>query len=259
MDFRESISQTYDSQDWGSTPNYYRRAVKPKARELRESSFENAILDSFPAETRRMLSNVLRPCSLKAEQIIFQEGDRLECLYFPLTAVVSEFKMLDDGRMVEIAVTGNEGAIGLSSLFSGDTVVHFTQVSQAGTALKIDERTFKKLIATDPQLRAGLSTFIGQYIKQISQKAICNMYHSVRERFCTWLLMLQDRSGKDNLRLTHEQIARSLGVFRPSVTCIAQELRDQHMIDYRRGGVSITSRDDVMNSACSCYEELCCT
>src|SRR6185436_11823001 len=96
-----------------------------------------------------------------------------------------------------------------------------TQVSQAGAAKRVDAVTFDKLLRSNEKIRTDLSHFIDAYIRQISQKAICNMYHSVKERLCTWLLMVQDRCGLRTLNLTHEQVARILGVYRPSITCIA--------------------------------------
>jgi CRP-like cAMP-binding protein len=215
------------------------------------------ILDALPAEMSRVLAPSLKPVIFSKEQFIYQEEDRLDFIYFPTTAVVSEFKMLEDGRMVEIAVTGKEGAIGLSSMFSDShTAPNCTQVSQAGAALKLDAATFDKLLQSNERLRMGLNKFVNLYIRQISQKAICNMYHSVKERLCTWLLMLQDRCGRNTLNLTHEQIARTLGVYRPSITCIAQELREMKLINYSRGGISIRSREQIKKAACTCYLEL---
>jgi len=36
----------------------------------------------------------------------YMQDDRLDYVYFPETAVVSELRTLDDGRMVEVAITG---------------------------------------------------------------------------------------------------------------------------------------------------------
>lgn len=217
----------------------------------------NMILDAMPADMLRVLQPSFKQVVLTKEQFLYQEGDRLDFMYFPVTAVVSEFKILEDGRMVEIAVTGNEGAIGLSSVFSDSHVApNCTQVSQAGTAIRLDAVTFEKMLRSNERLRTGLSRFVNLYIKQISQKAICNMYHSVKERLCTWLLMVQDRCGRKTLNLTHEQIARTLGVYRPSITCIAQELRKSKLINYSRGGISIRSRALIKESACTCYLEM---
>jgi hypothetical protein len=68
--------------------------------------------------------------------------------------------------------------------------------------------------------------------------------------------MVSDRSGRPVLRLTHEQIARTLGVYRPSVTCIALEMKKRELINYSRGGITIVDRIGIEKSACGCYAEL---
>ncbi len=158
--------------------------------------------------------------------------------------------------MVEVAITGREGAVGFSSLFCSSRVANCTQVSQAGSAVRIEAGAFEKMLRVDPSLARIFSPHMDHYIRQISQRAICNMYHSVKERLCTWLLLVQDRCGKTTLKLTHEQIARILGVYRPSVTCIALEMRKDHLIEYSRGGLSISDRGKMEDSACDCYLEL---
>jgi len=269
MDFREhtqldSIQDdvygetqlTFPQDSFENKKKLVRRLTKRfTANDVETSS--NMILDTLPREMKSILAPSLKPLILRKEQFIYQEDDRLDFIYFPVTAVVSEFKILEDGRMVEIAVTGKDGAVGLSSMFSDTHIaMNCTQVSQEGSARKLDAVTFEKLLRSNERLREGLNKFVNLYIKQISQKAICNMYHSVRERLCTWLLMLQDRCGRNTLNLTHEQIARTLGVYRPSITCIAQELREMKLINYSRGGISICNRKRVVDSACACYLEL---
>jgi CRP-like cAMP-binding protein len=270
MDFRDTSihSVTTHEDDFVRSGAFYTRhrtgthkteKYAPTVRLPRNGTGEvdNLILKALPAETAAMLEPFMKTVSLTKEQFLYQEGGRLDYLYFPVTAVVSEFKILEDGRMVEIAVTGREGAIGLSSMYSASHLApNCTQVTQAGTAKRIDAVNFEKILRSNDRLRESLSRFVDLYIRQISQKAICNMYHSVRERLCTWLLMVQDRCGRSTLNLTHEQIARTLGVYRPSITCIAQELREKGLIDYSRGGISICDRDSVEEAACTCYLEL---
>lgn len=266
MDFRETTQSAYLTEE-GYSP-VFRHNVRPVERKPARADIlnpaatepENMILKSLSAEMRKTFESLVKPVVLTKERFLYQEGDDLEYIYFPLTAVVSEFKILEDGRMVEIAVTGREGAVGLSSLFSDSNVApNCTQVSQAGTALRLDAQTFHKMLKADESLRTSISHFVDLYIRQISQKAICNMYHSVKERLCTWLLMVHDRCGRSTLNLTHEQIARTLGVYRPSITCIAQELRSKKLINYSRGGISISDRKRVEEAACSCYFEVGCS
>jgi CRP-like cAMP-binding protein len=271
MDFRDTSTNSINTQDddivrtsvfysrhrTGTHPRDTKASVSARAVQNGMAEPDNLILKSLGANTYALLEPFMKTVSVTKEQFLYQEDGRLDYLYFPLTAVVSEFKILEDGRMVEIAVTGREGAIGLSSMFSASHLApNCTQVTQAGLAKRIDAVNFEKVLRSNPALRESLIGFVDPYIRQISQKAICNMYHSVKERLCTWLLMVQDRCGRTTLNLTHEQIARTLGVYRPSITCIAQELREKGLIDYSRGGISIVDRDKVEDAACTCYMEL---
>lgn len=262
MDYREIIQTDVHDLDDHYVPVYAppartrgTRSQTPRTDDVVKPT--NLILKAIPADIYRVLEPSLKTVSLSKEQFLYQEEDRLDYVYFPETAVISEFKILEDGRMVEVAVTGREGAIGLPTIISDSHVAqNCAQVSQAGTAKRVDAETFEKLLSSNDKLRARLSHFLDIYIRQISQKAICNMYHSVKERLCTWILMVQDRCGKTTLNLTHEQIARILGVYRPSITCIAQELRDKKLINYSRGGIAIVDRKRIEQAACNCYAEL---
>ncbi|MBK6749180.1 MAG: Crp/Fnr family transcriptional regulator [Pyrinomonadaceae bacterium] len=256
---RSAYSHSYDrTKKFGSVdgsrsfrPDGFLRKAEPTVRS------GNSVIDSLDGEMARSIQGSFVTVELNMEQVLFQEEDDLDVIYFPVTAVVSEFRMLEDGRMVEIAVTGNEGAVGLSNILAGSHIAHnYTQVSQGGLAKKISVSKLERLLRSDEQLRFALGRHTDHYIRQISQKSICNMYHSVKERMCTWLLMVQDRSGKKKMHLTHEQISRILGVNRPSVSRMAFELRESNLISYSRGGLRICDRERVEDAACTCYFEL---
>jgi CRP-like cAMP-binding protein len=217
---------------------------------------DNFVLRSLPRGLFEILRPHLRRVYVNKEQFLFQQDDELEYVYFPETAVISEFHILDDGRMVEVSITGRESAIGIATLYEADRISNCVQVTQAGNVLKIESAILRKLAKLHPELAVLLHSYLENYIRQISQKAVCNMYHSVEERFCTWLLMVHDRCGSDMMKLTHEQIARTLGVYRPSITCIALDMRKKKLIDYSRGGISIKDRERMEMSACGCYSEL---
>jgi CRP-like cAMP-binding protein len=188
---------------------------------------------------------------------IYQPGDNVDFIYFPETAVISEFQILEDGRTVEIAMTGNEGVLGLLPMFNSGKAANWTQASIGGTAAKVNSRTFEKKIARHPGFQKQMFEFITEYVRQISQRSVCNSYHVIEQRFCSWLLMIQERKKSNKIPLTQEQIARSLGIHRPSLTHIAQNLRAKKIIDYVRGKIYILNRAELENSACACFSEIC--
>jgi len=90
-------------------------------------------------------------------------------------------------------------------------------------------------------------------IAQISQRSVCNVRHSVSERFITWLLMVHDRLGNKNLKLTQEMIASRLGARRAGITVAAGLLQAQGAIEYQRGQLHIMDRLVLEKAACECY------
>ncbi len=188
---------------------------------------------------------------------VYQPNDNGQFIYFPETAVFSQLNVLEDGRTVETAMIGNEGMAGIAAILgSNKSFIAWTQSLIGGSALKINASVFKQDFLRHNALHKAFFEYLNNLMNQITQKAVCNQHHLIEERFCTWLLMIDDRCGKNNLILTHEQIAHFLGVHRPSVTCIAQNMRDRGIIKYSRGKIFICDRQILENSACECYNAI---
>jgi CRP-like cAMP-binding protein len=216
--------------------------------------FANQLLASQPGSALVDLLPHLQRITLPGDDYIYQPGDDVDYIYFPETAVFSEFQILEDGRTVEIAMTGKEGVAGLSAVFSPHPMMNWTQTSIGGTALKISAQKLKEEFSRSRAFQMMLLDYVGSYIGQISQRVICNSYHTVEKRLCCWLLMLQDRCEGSKLSVTQEQMARFLGVHRPSITQIALLLRQRGIINYMRGKIFILNRRELENAACECYQ-----
>jgi CRP-like cAMP-binding protein len=216
----------------------------------------NALLQGVTHEHFLRLRQFIKRVTLVKDQYLYQQDDEIQLIYFPETAVVSEFQILEDGRTIEVGIIGNEGAVGVASAFNSCRAANCTQVCVAGTALAISREVFEREVSSDPRLQTILHNYINGQIKHLSQRVVCNTFHSVEQRFCSWLLTLHKRSHRDRFRLTHEHVARVLGVHRPSVTCIAQTLREKKLIDYGRARLVISNRAGLERLACRCSAEI---
>jgi CRP-like cAMP-binding protein len=219
------------------------------------NEFTNSlILSGLPSDDFARLLPHLQTVSVVSGENIYHSGDEGYYVYFPETAVFSQLNVLEDGRTVETAMIGNEGFLGISTVLScEENTTPWTQAIIGGSVLRINAAIFKNEFNNGGFLHSSFLEYLNLYIRQISQKALCNNHHLIEERFSTWLLMLDDRCEKNALVLTHEQIAHFLGVHRPSVTCIAQDLRNKGIIDYCRGRINILDRQKLELSACECY------
>jgi len=216
----------------------------------------NDLIKKLPGSVLRKLEPHTKKVTFNSGEYLYRPDEEVEYLFFPETAAISELQILEDGRTIEVSITGHEGAVGLLALYYPVRSANWVQVCGPGSAVKIGRDALRKETQGLDWVNLLFHERIQSYIRQISQKVACNAHHSVEERFCTWLLMLQDRCPRGRLKLTQEQIARVLGVYRPSVTCIAQQLRDLGLIDYVRGNIVIIDRGKLEQRSCACYSEL---
>jgi len=249
MGTRESAGTTSNGRE-----NWSADVMDNDARSRRRG-IGNGVLSKLPSDIYKKLRPHLREMVLEKDAYLYQQDDHVDSLYFPETAVISEFQILEDGRTIEVAISGPEGAVGVASAFSACAATSCTQVCVPGTVWKLKSDVLEREIANDPELSRLLHEQINLNIRQLSQKIICNTYHSLEQRFCTWLLEMTQRCKTNRLQVTQEHVARVLGVHRPSVTYIAQELRDLKLIDYRRGRIIVTDREGLKDHACNCYSD----
>lgn len=214
----------------------------------------NRLLENLPASSLARLTPDLEQVSLAAGENLYKPGERMRFVYFPQTAVVSHLYMLADGNTSEVAMVGSEGIAGLNAVFNSERQQFWTEVTIPGEALRIKTEILNEEFSVDPFLRALVLDYANAHISQISQRTVCNTHHVAESRLCSWLLMLHDRVKSNRLPLTQDKIARYLGVNRPSITHIAQLLREKGLIDYTRGFISILDRRCLADSACECYE-----
>ena len=73
------------------------------------------------------------------------------------------------------------------------------------------------------------------------------------ERLCCWLLMIHDRVGGDNLKLTQEMIASRVGARRAGITVSAGLLQEMKAIEYKRGQLHVQNRSVIEMTVCECY------
>lgn len=176
-------------------------------------------------------------------------------IYFPGGGVCSVTNVMSDGRMVEVATIGNEGMVGITAFFGGDTATGeaFVQVPNGGAqAMTVD--AFRREL----DRRGPFSHLIGRYAQAlqalIMQSAACFSMHTVEERCARWLLMTHDRVGQDDFQLTHEFLGYMLGARRPTVSLVLGTLDRAGLIRNGTKRITIVNRKKLAEASCECYQ-----
>lgn len=218
--------------------------------------FGNRLIDALPQDDKKSLVDLTRLVALDAEQPIYEVEDAIGYVYFPLNSVVSYCSLMEDGSSAEVCLTGREGVVGVQAVFGERTARNWTSALTAGKVLKIETEVMRDFVATNESLRSLLLNFYGNLMRQVSQRAVCNGRHSLLQRFCFWLLLVNELAGNDEIPLTHETIARKLGARRAGVTNVAGSMQEKGAISYTRGTIRVHSSKLLENEACECFQAL---
>ena len=176
-------------------------------------------------------------------------------IFFPHQgALVSIIRSVEDGGTVEAGVIGHEGLFQVqTAITAAAPTLNQALVQASGTFSAVDVAVFRRLFADEKPMRDLVLSFTSTYIDQLSQNLLCNRLHPIEQRLAKWLLLVRDRTGTDDLELTHEFLGHMLGVHRPGVTIAVQALSVDGVIDHSRGMIRIRDLDGLRIRSCLCY------
>jgi CRP-like cAMP-binding protein len=185
--------------------------------------------------------------------VIYESGGPLNYLYFPTTSIVSLLYVMESGASAEIAITGNEGLVGISLFMGGESTPSRAVVQSAGAGYRLKAGILKSEFALGGRLQYLALRYTQALITQMAQTAVCNRHHALEQQLCRWLLLSLDRLPGNELRMTQELIANMLGVRREGVTEAAGKLQADGLIRYSRGQITVLDRPGLERRVCECY------
>ena len=226
------------------SPTLVRASTRPQA---------NRLLAALPDASLHELLPFLEAVPFPLGMVVYESGGEQRYVYFPTSCIVSLLYVLADGSSAEIAVTGNEGLVGISLFMGGETTPSRAVVQSAGQGYRLRGEVLRKGFESGGALQHLLLRYTQALITQMTQTAVCNRHHSVDQQLCRWLLLSLDRLSGNELVMTQELIANMLGVRREGVTEAAGKLQDEGMIRYSRGHITVLDREKLEARVCECY------
>jgi len=214
----------------------------------------NHLLGALDTEVQLRLFPLLEILPMALGAVLYESGDSMRHVYFPIDCIVSLLYVMESGASAEISVVGNEGLIGIALSMGGESTPSRAVVQSAGTAYRLPAQRMKDEFNRHSGLMVLMLRYTQALITQMAQTAVCNRHHSVDQQLCRWLLLSLDRLASNQLTMTQELIANMLGVRREGVTEAAGKLQKLGVIEYSRGRITVLDRPLLEKLSCECYE-----
>jgi CRP-like cAMP-binding protein len=215
----------------------------------------NLLLASLPARAAQDLLAQLTPVDLAFGQVLYEPGQPMREVYFPVEGLVSLLALVGDRAALEVGMVGREGMVGIPLALGVSRSPMRALVQRGGTGLRMSRARFDTAMHSSAPLRKALLEYANALIGQIAQTAACNRFHVVEARLARWLLMARDRAGSDNLAVTQEFLSSMLGVRRVGISEAASAFQRSKLIEYSRGRIRILDHAGLEAACCTCYRD----
>lgn len=213
----------------------------------------NRLLAALPRAELLALEPRLEHVRLLPRRSLHEPDQPLRHVVFPASGVVSLLHVNDSGASAQLRVVGCEGMIGLELLLGAETSANRAVVQIAGSAFRLRASDARAAFAEGGRFQSLALRSAHVLTLEVSQTAACNRHHFVEPQLCRWLLLCLDRLQGDEIGMTHEMIATSLGVRRQGVTEAAKKLQERDIIACSRGRITVLDRAALERCACECY------
>lgn len=202
------------------------------------------------------LSNELQAQPIERGHPLETSRSPAEWVYFVESGIISLLASTRAGQSVEVALVGREGVVGIMDVLGDQPLPYALVVQLSGLAYRAPRTVIRAHILECTALHTLLMNYSQWLMHQVAQSVVCARFHTAVQRLARWLLLTADRADTNRFEITHEAVAAMVGAPRSAVSEAAAALREQGVIDYRRGVLTIRDAQRLQRVACECYESI---
>lgn len=214
----------------------------------------NQLLAALPDDEYQRLLPSLEVVSFNIKDGLYHPDKIIEYVYFPLSGMASILVVMGGDQLVEVAVVGREGMVGVPVFLGAEKTITDAFYQVAGEVARMPSDLFRAEVKHGGRFVHIMQQYAQAYFAMLAQNIGCSSQHNINKRCARWLLQAHNRAGGNEFELTHELLSQMLGVRRAGVTTIMQKLEKTGVIRYSRGKVTIVDRAGLESAACECYQ-----
>jgi CRP-like cAMP-binding protein len=194
----------------------------------------------------------LKRVFLHKDAILYDVGETPDRVWFITRGAVSLFANVRH-RVIEVAMIGREGAVGLSGIARTNSIPLYAQMKIEGEAHEIDVRIFHQVLRQNSEAYDLIFDYVNGLFGRLALLSVCNRFHSTRQRLASKLLLMQKCMRSDSFQMTHASLAEAIGVARSVVTETMLKFRREGWVGAERNRITIIKSGKLKYTACSCH------
>jgi Crp-like helix-turn-helix domain len=213
----------------------------------------NELLQRLSPRDFALISPYLDQFDASTDRVLYNPGDPVESVHFPCGTSAAAFVVaIDDGREFDAVLIGREGAAG--GIVSHGSLPAFSRITVRfpGLFVRLPVARLEAAKGRSRTLAGLFARYADCLLAQIIQSVACNATHSIEQRAAKWIIATTERTGRDQVPFTHEQLAMLLGVARSYASRVVLKFKAARLLETRRKAFLVKNADGLQARACLC-------
>ena len=154
------------------------------------------------------------------------------------------------------SLVGNEGAVG--GIVNRGHLPAYSRivVRHGGTFVRLPIARLEAVKRKSATLFELFSRYADCLLAQSFRSTACNAAHSIEQPAAKSIIAVMDRTNRDLVPLTQDQLATMLGVGRSYASRVIKALKAESILETRRGSFLVRDREALRAKSCHCDEAI---
>jgi CRP/FNR family transcriptional regulator len=195
------------------------------------------VFSSLDKEKLAKIAYIAKEKNIPKNEIIYSSQDKNEQMFIIKKGRVRIFKISADGKIVTLAILGDENIFGTMSAIRGGTSGTYAETLEDSYICAIHQDDFSKAVKEMPEIALKLIEIINQRLKEAEQRIEDLVFRNIPGRIAGIILKLSEQFGKAtqegiriDFKITHQELADMVGATRETVTLILNDFKNDNLI-----------------------------
>jgi CRP-like cAMP-binding protein len=213
------------------------------------------LLAELPDDDRRRVLALTRRRRFGRHEVVFHEGDPGDTLHLIDSGHIAIRTTTAGGDVATFTVLGPGDCFGEQALLSPRARRTGSAVAVEGAeTLSLPRDEFKTLREERPSVDRFLVEVLATQVRRLSTHLLEALYEPVETRVARRLVALSDAYANDEddsvtIPLTQDDLATMAGVARPTANRVLRALAADHIVEVRRGSITVLDSDTLARRA----------
>jgi CRP-like cAMP-binding protein len=201
----------------------------------------NRILAALSEQDKELVFPYLERVDLLRRQELVRPSISIDYVYFIEHGIVSIVARASD-RSIEVACAGHSRLIGLPLILGQNQSRLRAHVQIPGSALRMRAVDLHVAMAASETFKSALMKYALSALGELAETVVTAGCHNIVHRVAGYLVKLSEQLEVPGIPLSHERLARALGVRRSGVTHAMHLIEGECAIRSARSLIVVTDR-----------------